>query len=257
MKKYAVKEVANMSGITIRTLHHYDKIGLLKPLYRAESRYRYYGEAELLRLQQILFYKELGFPLQEIKEVLDDPDFELIAALENHKAALLTRQQRIDTLLRTIDQTIINLTHGNTMKNPKELYEGLPKEVGTTYRDAAIAEYGKEMVEHAEQELMKLGKEGFKQLQAEFDQINRALFDRRTENPEGDAVQQLIIRHYGAIRAFWGTAGTEDPQAEAYAGLGQLYVADERFTVMDGQPQPEFALFLQKAMEYFADTSLV
>ena len=88
MKKYSVKKLAKLAGVTVRTLHHYDKIDLLKPALRSDKHYRYYGQEELLRLQQILFYKELGFPLQEIKEILEDPDFDLIEALESHKKAL-------------------------------------------------------------------------------------------------------------------------------------------------------------------------
>ena len=91
MKQYGVKELSDLSGVTVRTLHHYDKIGLLKPLNRTEAGYRFYGEEELLRLQQILFYKELDFSLKEIADLLDDPDFELIQALQSHRSELEAR----------------------------------------------------------------------------------------------------------------------------------------------------------------------
>ncbi len=109
MKKYTAKEVANLSGVSVRTLHHYDKIGLLKPATRSEKNYRFYGEAELLKLQQILFYKELGFPLREISSILKAPDFDLIKALENHQSALKSRQQQITKMLKTIKTTLSNL----------------------------------------------------------------------------------------------------------------------------------------------------
>ena len=256
MKNYGVKEVSKLSGVSARTLHYYDKIGLLKPLNRTEAGYRYYGEKELLRLQQILFYKELDFPLKEIMEVLDEPGFDLIEALESHKSALKARQKRIAHLLVTIDHTINHLKNGETMSKPEELYEGLPKEVGTTYRQGAIDKYGKKTVEHAEKELVKLGKEGFKKLQEEFEQVNKDLFALLNEAPESQDVQQLIGRHYELIRKFWGTSNSPDKQAEAYAGLGGLYVSDNRYASINGQPQPEFARFLQKAMKHFADTQL-
>lgn len=252
MKNYSVKEVAKLSGVSVRTLHYYDQIGLLKPLGRSDSGYRQYGHQELLRLQQILFYKELDFPLKEIVDLLDEPEFNLINALEGHKNALLARQKRIDHLIQTIETTIQRLKEDDIMKDPAMLYAGLTKEMGTTYREAAIKAYGKEKIVHAETELMKLGKEGFRQLRARWEQINDELFRRRGEVPTSPAIQVLIARHYQIIRQFWGTADSTDTQAEAYAGLGMLYTQDERYCSRDGQPQPEFATFLQQAMKYYA-----
>lgn len=256
MKEYGVKKVSKLSGVSVRTLHHYDSIGLLKPSSRTEYGYRYYGEVQLLRLQQILFYKELGFPLREIREVLDDAGFDLLGALRNHKSALEARRKRISHLLVTIDTTIRNLNKGEIMTNPAQLYEGLPQEVGTTYRQKALDEYGQEAVEQSEKGLIKLGKEDFQKLKAEQDQIASELFAQQHENPESEAVQQLTARHYANIRMFWGTSSLPDKQGEAYAGLGDLYVSDERFTAVDGVPQPAFALFMQKAMRHFARTHL-
>ena len=256
MKKFSVKEVSGLSGVTIRTLHHYDKIGLLKPYDRTEAGYRYYGEAELFRLQQILFYKELDFSLQEIGGLLDDPEFDLLAALENHRLALKGRRNRIATLLKTIDHTITHLKKGEKMSRPEKLYEGLPREMGTTYRKEAIATYGEEAVARSEKELLKMGDKKFKALKEQQQQLNKTLFALRKEAPDSSRVQMLIGRHYEVIRAFWGTAKSEDKQAKAYAGLGELYLSDERFTMVDGKPQPEFAMFLQRAMQHFTETSL-
>ncbi|MCB0636507.1 MAG: MerR family transcriptional regulator [Lewinella sp.] len=256
MERYSVKEVADMSGVSVRTLHYYDQIGLLRPGARSEAGYRSYGETELLRLQQILFYKELGFSLQEIRVILDDPAFDLIAALEAHRQALTSRQQRLSRLLATIEHTIDHLKNGDVMKKPEMLYEGLPKEVGTTYRREAMEKYGEKTVTRSEAELMKLGKEGFAQLQAEFQGVNDELFALRGEAPDSQPVQAAIARHYACIRQFWGTTGSADMQAEAYAGLGELYVSDERFTRVKGEPQPAFARFLAAAMGHFAATRL-
>lgn len=253
---YGVKDLSALSGVSVRTLHYYDKIGLLKPLNRTEAGYRYYGEQELFRLQQILFYKELDFPLKEIQELLDDPDFNLIDALKKHKSALKNRQERISTLLVTIDRTIKHIKEEKIMSKPDMLYEGLSTEMGTTHRQKAMEEYGQETVEHAEKELMKLGKEGFQKLQVEFEQVNMQLFEFHKENPESEQVQALIAQHYLLIRKFWGTSRKEDKQGEAYAGLGTLYLSDERYTMMDGKAQPKFAMFLKQAMEHFAETQL-
>ena len=103
---------------------------------------------------------------------------------------------------------------------------------------------------------MQLGKAGFKALQQEFERVNALLFSQRKENPKNEQVQETIARHYELIRKFWGTSDKKDKQAEAYAGLGQLYVHDERFTMVDGKPQPEYAQFLKEAMSHFAETRL-
>ncbi|MPR36854.1 MerR family transcriptional regulator [Salmonirosea aquatica] len=256
MKSFSVKKVSKISGVSVRTLHHYDSIGLLKPSHRTEAGYRYYDEARLLRLQQILFYRELGFSLRQVREILDDPGFSLIWALENHRSALENRQKRIASLLVTIDRTIQNLKKGEIMTNPEQLYEGLPKEVGITYRQEAIDEYGQDAVDQSERALMKMTKEDLEKLKKEQGQIASELFTMQNENPESDAVQRVIARHYANIRMFWGTSNLPDKQAEAYAGLGELYVNDERFTLVNGVPQPGYALFMQKAMRHFANTQL-
>lgn len=256
MKNYGVKAIAKLSGVSVRTLHYYDKIGLLKPLSRTNVGYRFYGESELLRLQQILFYKELGFSLKEIKKVLDDPDFDLVLALDKHKLALNAQRKRIDTLLTTIDTTIHHLKKETIMKKPQDLYKGLSKEMGTTVRKEAMDKWGKTTVEQSEEDLLKLGKAGFESLKIEQTTVTNALFAARNENPESKKVQQLIRQHYQIIRQFWGTSVERSKQPKVYAGLGQLYIDDERFMARDGEAQPEFARFMQQAMSYFVATEL-
>jgi len=258
MKTFTVKKLAELSGVSIRTLHYYDQIGLLKPGIRTEKKYRYYGNDELLRLQQILFYRELDFPLNKIIEMLDNSGYDLVDALNQHKSALLHRKKRISTLLKTIDNTIYNLKKGGDMKNHKELYQGFSKEVGTIYRKEAIEKYGKETVEHSESELMKLGMVGYEALKNELKSISRLLFELSDGNPEADEVQSLVEQHYEVIRKFWGTSKSADKQAEAYAGLGDLYVSEDSYlaNVTDGIPKPKFSQFLQKAMRYFAENNL-
>src|SRR5512140_2485562 len=101
---YAVKQLAKMAGVSVRTLHHYDQIGLFKPSARTTAGYRQYGEKDLLRLQQILFFRELDFSLSEIKKILDRPGFDQTAALVNHRTLLRERVQRLHRLVKTIDK---------------------------------------------------------------------------------------------------------------------------------------------------------
>lgn len=255
MKKYSAKRLSKIAGISVRTLHHYDEIGLLKPAIRTNARYRLYGENELLKLQQILFYKELDFSLKEIIDILKDPDFDLSEALKGHKQALITRQKRISMMLKTIDKTMLNLK-SKTMITNEELYEGFSTEKITKIRNEAIEKYGEEKVETSENYLKKLTNEQLEQLKNEQTNIFESLFNLSDKDPESEGVQMEIARHYNNIRKFWGTDGSSDSQWREYKGLGELYIADEQFTMIDGKTQPGFARFLSKAMTYFVHTQL-
>lgn len=120
---YSVKQVAGMSGVSVRTLHFYDETGLLKPAYIGANGYRFYEEPQLLTLQQILFYRELGFELKQIKEVLLREDFEKVAALESHRRVLAQSLARTHQLIETIDKTIQHLKGARKMKS-EEMFAG-------------------------------------------------------------------------------------------------------------------------------------
>jgi DNA-binding transcriptional MerR regulator len=252
---YGVKQLAKMAGVSIRALHLYDKMGLLKPQARTVSRYRMYGEKELLRLQQILFYKELDFPLKEIAHILDNPNFELVAGLESHRAALLARKDRITTLLDTIDRTIKNLKN-RTMENYEELYEGLSNEQATAYRNQAIEKWGEDVVIRSEQGLKEMPKLNLEQLKADQKAIMKALLSLVAEEPESAEVQEEIAQHYANIRSFWGVSDPTDLKAETYKGLAELYVTDESYLSQEEKPNLEFANFMRRAMICFAESKL-
>ncbi|GAA0539012.1 MerR family transcriptional regulator [Chitinophaga japonensis] len=253
---YSVKQLARLAGVSVRTLHHYDQLGLLTPRIRTGAGYRLYGEAELLRLQQILFYKELDFSLQEIGDILDDADFDVLQALESHKAALQHRRHRLDALLATIDKTIASLKEGNTMLTIEELYEGFPKDKAETYRQEAMEKYGADTVQASEQQLRRLSRQELDQLKAQGEDLNRQLRAAMQQDPASPAVQALIAVHYAQICTWWGHSNTPCAPAAAYRGLAQLYLSDERYTMQQGQPDPAYAAFLSKAMIHYADTQL-
>jgi DNA-binding transcriptional MerR regulator len=255
MKNYSVKNLSGLAGVSVRTLHLYDEIGLLKPADRTSAGYRLYGEKELLRLQQILFYKELDFSLQEIAAILDHPEFDLVQALEDHKVALKERKARLDTLLDTIDKTI-NKIKNNTKMTHEELYHGLPKETGEAWRKEAIEKYGKGTIEQSEKSLRNMSKEDFAKLKEENIRVSEKLVSLMNEHPESETVQSEIAKHYEVIRKFWGTHGSQNKQAEAYAGLGELYLNDERYTMIEGKPNPKYARFISTAMSHYAKTKL-
>jgi len=246
-----VKKLADLAGVSVRTLHLYDEIGLLKPSVRTEAGYRVYGERELLRLQQILFYKELDIPLQRIGEILDDPSFDMIHALESHRAALQSRKERLNGLLDTIDKTINKIKNGMALSH-EELYKGFPDGKAEEWRKEAIEKYGAEAVERSENYLKKMSKDDFAKLNKERVDVTEGLLALINDDPSGEPVQRLVAKHYEIIRKFWGTHGQADNQAEAYAALGELYVSDERYTSIKGQANTAFAKFMRDAMTVFA-----
>ena len=135
---YTVRQLARLSGVSVRTLHFYDEIGLLKPAYQAANGYRFYEEPQLLNLQQILFYRELGFELKQIKEMLGRPDFEKVTALMSHRDVLEETLVRTRTLLKTIDNTAEHLRGGKQMTN-EEIFEGFSVAAGRDRFDEHIS----------------------------------------------------------------------------------------------------------------------
>lgn len=134
---YTVKQVAGLSGISVRTLHFYDELGLLKPAHVSASGYRYYEEPQLLTLQQILFYRELGFELKEIKSMLGRADFEKAAALESHRSILEKNLARTQTLIATIDKTIEHV-RGMKKMSSEEMFAGFRVASGETRFDEEV-----------------------------------------------------------------------------------------------------------------------
>jgi DNA-binding transcriptional MerR regulator len=252
---YSVKQLARLAGVSVRTLHIYDKLSLLKPSVRTASRYRRYGENELLRLQQILFYKVLDFPLKEIGPILDDPDFDLIKALEGHKELLTIKRDHLTTLLTTIDKTVNHLKN-KTMSNYEELYEGMPKEQAEAHRKEAVEKWGEDVVVRSEKALLEMPRLDIEQLKTDRKDIAQKLASLVNEDPESEVVQQQIEKHYVNIRSFWGVSDPSDLKIETYKGLADLYVADERYTTVEGKTNPAFAAFMHKAMMSFADSKL-
>src|SRR6185369_7612319 len=124
---FTVKQLSKLAGVTPRTLHHYDEIGLLKPSRVGENGYRYYGEESLLHLQQILFYRELDLPLEEIRQIMGRRDFDLLPALESHKTELAKRIERLQRLVQTVDGTISHLK-GKTNMSKRQFFEAFSDE---------------------------------------------------------------------------------------------------------------------------------
>lgn len=250
MTEYSIQKLAKLAGVSVRTLHHYDHIGLLVPATRTEKGYRKYGRKELLRLQQIMFYRELDFNLTEIAEMLAGEGFDMHRALREHKVALLAKRDRIDVLLTTIDNTIKQLK-GEKIMTDQELYEGFPE--AAKYRDEAIEKFGEQAVNDSEKRLKQMTKEQLNKALENGTAILNRLRTMVNEDPGIAKVQKEIALHHAHIMLMWGKAPGETC-VEAYKGLGYQYESDERYMAKDGIPQPEFAKFMRKAMSIFADS---
>lgn len=251
MAGYTVKELSALAGVSVRTLHHYDQIGLLKPENRSEAGYRYYGKKELLRLQQILFYRELDFPLQEIKEILDKEDFDLLASLEYHRTQLKDRAEQMQKLLMTIDKTIEDLKNDQNMMTDKELYEGFSEEQAKAYRKEASERWSEERVKQSEERIKKLGPKGWEELKLQGDAITREMAALIGKNPKSAEVQTVIAKYYTYLSNFY------EVTEEIFRGLGRTYIEDERFTATYEKYAKGLATFMNEAMQAFCDAGSI
>ena len=256
MSDHTVKQVARLSGVSVRTLHHYDEVGLLKPASVGANGYRYYGREELLRLQQILFHRELGFSLEEIARVLDAPGFDRVAALRAHREKLEAETRRYRRLVRTIDETLAALKGAAKMED-KAMYRGFDPEKQAGYEKELVAKHGSEMQGHID--LAKQGMAGWKQadfdaMQAEADAIEAAMAQALKDGLPADSapVTVLMRRQHAWIGKSWNRPAP----AQAFKGLGEMYVADPRFKERYDSRQAGLAEYMAAAMASFADKEL-
>jgi len=239
-----------MAGVTVRTLHHYDHIGLLHPSDRTVAGYRLYREPDLLRLQQILFFKELDVPLDEVRRILDDPGFDQVTALEHHRKLLQRRMERLKRLVNTIDKTLDRLTEENMTLTDEELYEGFTTEQIERYKREARERYGTAVVEESERKAKKMSREQWKAVGAEGEAVTVALAAVANRVPGDAQVQALIARHHAWIENFYPCS------AERYRGLGRLYVEHPEFRAFYEKYRPGLADFMSEAMNVYADEVL-
>ena len=252
MSRYTVKQLARLSGVSVRTLHHYDEIGLLRPAFTGENRYRYYGREELLRLQNILFHRELGVPLQEIGRLLQFEGRDRIAILRRHRGALADRVERSRQLLTTIDRTIAELSGDETMHD-RDIYEGFSPEKQAEYEDWLAGRYGADVravIDHSKASLGALAKHEFAARLAEGEAAGAALAQayKAGAAPEDDANAALLARHHAWIASMWNGPCAPD----AYASLADAYLAHPDFRTKLDENAVGFTEWLAKAMKVHA-----
>jgi DNA-binding transcriptional MerR regulator len=247
---YTVRQLARLAGVSVRTLHHYDHIELLKPSARTEAGYRLYGESDLLRLQQILFFRELDFPLADIQAILDDPGFDRVKALHDHQQMLQQEADRLGRLLNTIEKTISRLTEDNMTLTDEELYEGFTPEQIERYTREVNERYDPKIVAESNRRVRNMSKTQWQAVKAEGGAVAQRLADLMDKAPGDAAVQAAVARHYAWVDNFWR------PTAESYRGLGQGYAEHPEFRAFYEKYRPGLADFMCAAMAYYADHTL-
>ena len=248
--EYTVKKLSHLAGISSRTIRYYDEINLLKPKRISSSGYRIYGENEVNKLQQILFYRELGVSLDSIKSMLHSPTFNEVSALKQHLHKLLTKQQQINSLIKNVKKTII-MKEGNIKMTDKEKFEGfksrLLAENEEKYGSEIKEKYGEDVVDKSYQTFKNMSKAEYDKMNSLSQEINIKLLEAyKTGDVNSNLAQEVARLHKQWITMCWGYYNEQ-----AHSGLVKMYVEDERFTAYYDKEQPGLAEFLRDSVLHF------
>lgn len=242
MEYYSINQLAKLAGVTVRTLHHYDKIGLLKPSREESNSYRRYSHKELISLTEIMFFRELQFSLAEIKEILSSPNHNRGQILLDQKKLLQIKRNKLTKLIKIIDQ---NMTANN------------PKKALTTFSDHKMDKYKAEAKERwgntdaHKQSVARTKnwtKEDYKRMGEEGLALTRQIALVMHLPVSDPKVQELTKLHHASIEVFY-TCSTE-----MYTGLAEMYITDPRFTKYYEDIAPGLAQFVHDAILHFCDT---
>lgn len=235
-----INEVAKLTGITVRILHYYDEIGLLKPSKVTDKGYRIYDQQSLEILQQILFFRELEFPLNQIKQIINDSKFNSQKALINHRDLLIKKRERLDNIINLVNKkleggTIVSFKEFDTTEI-EECKEKYAKEVKEKYGDTN--EY-----RQSQQKASKYAKEDWNKIQEEANYIMKQFFNNKEKPIDSDEIKELVKKWQDHITKYY-----YDCSNKILAGLGSMYVADERFKNNIDKNGKGTAEFMSKAI---------
>ena len=243
---FTVKQLSKLAGITPRTLHHYDEIGLLKPSRVGDNGYRYYGEDAVLRLQQILFYRELDIPLDDIKKIMGRRDYDVMGALQSHKEALSKQAVRINRLIQTVDNTINHLKGNKTMSN-ENLFEGFSEEQQEKYAQEAEKIYDPETVRESNRKWKAYSAAKKEAILAEGSAIYNDMIAVIPKGANSAEVQAIVERWRRHMNYFW------TPNLEQLLGIANGYTDDPRFKANFDKMDPRLAEFMRDAVKVYVD----
>ena len=241
---YTVKQLSDLAGISVRTLHYYDEFGLLKPESVGANGYRYYGDESLLKLQQILFYRELGLGLSDIKEIVTRTGFDVQSALVTHRKSLQSRVERLNRLIATVDTTILHLK-GEKEMSKKQLFEAFSEEEQEKYAAEAERMYDPKIVQASQKKWKAYTKEDKHRIADEGNAAYEAIvaaIPLGASSPQAQAGVELWRKH---MDYFW------TPNLEQLVGLTELYNSDPRFKANFDKIDPRLAEFMKEAVEIY------
>ncbi|WNR43142.1 MerR family transcriptional regulator [Paenibacillus roseipurpureus] len=248
--EYTVQHLGKLAGVSTRTLRYYDEIGLLTPARINSSGYRIYGQDEVDRLQHILFYRELGIPLEQINEIMMSPTFDGTRALKDHREQLLDKRRQLDALIANVEQTIA-ANEGRITMTDRAKFEGFKQKL----IDENEAKYGKEIREkYGDEQVNKSNQRVKNMTQEQHDEVTRlagevtaALAEAfKLGDPASELAQKAADLHKQWLCFYW-----TEYSKEAHAGLAEMYVADERFKAYYDEKQPGTAEFLRDAIHIY------
>jgi DNA-binding transcriptional MerR regulator len=246
---YSVGQVAELAGVTVRTLHHYGQIGLLVPQDRNGAGYRRYADEDLQRLQHILFYRELGFSLEDIATILDRPGADTGEHLRRQRELLGQRISRLQTMISAVDKELEARTMGIEL-TPEEKFEIFGPNYSQDYETEAQQRWGNTPAwEQSQARTARFSKQDWVEVKKSGDELNRRLAQAMTAGtePNSPAAMDLAEEHHRSIEVFY------DCPYPMHRGLGDMYTSDERFTRTYDQLAPGLAQWLRDAIHANAD----
>lgn len=248
-----IQQLVKLAGVSSRTLRHYDDVGLLAPAAVASGGVRMYGREQLLRLQRILLMRELDLGLELIQSILAEQTTE-VEALRQHRLQVVDRQAQLDRLLATVDRTIEVLEGGPSMSTG-EVFAGFDPAKQQEYEAQLVERYGPEaqvLIDQSWRRVGKLDREQAAEIAEGFQSVEIALTEmvQAAVPADDDGVQALIAQHFAVVSQFW------TPDAQSYAGLGQMYVDSLDFRARYDALDPRLAEFLRDAMNIYASNAL-
>lgn len=251
--EYSIKELSELAGVSARTLRYYNEIELLLPLRTNDAGYRFYGEKEVERLQQILFYRERGLALEQIKSILFQNDFDILSALYSHLEELENQKKRLDGLISIVKKTI-HVKKGEAEMSDTERFEIFKEKViqenETKYGHEVREKYGDASMEEATKKMKNMTQEEYER----FQNLEKEILLRLEkvvitgEKPESEEGKGIVLLHREWLGMTWKTYSKE-----AHQGVANLYVMDERFTAYYDRDVKGCAEFLRKAAEYWIE----
>lgn len=246
MDRYTVKQLSDLAGVSVRTLHYYDEIGLLAPAQVGANGYRYYDDAALYRLQQILFFRELDMTLKDIGHLLDSPAFDLHAALALHRRGLQDKIARLQRLVQTVDNTLLQL-QGDLNMSKQDLFRDFTPEEEEAYRQEARATWGTAVVDASYERWNGYTAEQQAAIKAESKAIYADFAQAIPSGPESDETQVVVGRWHQHLRYYY------EPSPARLRGLGQMYVDHPDFAGKFRALHPDLPEFMRDAITVYCD----